>query len=61
MTDMIAGTFEPLGRGGGFLRMPEANYRLRQDDVFVPPKLIDRVRLRGGETLACTVGAAKGK
>ncbi len=62
MTDTVTGTFEPRTWNGrdrsqtpnspaGHLRAPEANYRVRDNDVAVPIELSQRMRLRGGETV----------
>ena len=54
MPQTITGTFEGQGRYGGYLRNPEANYRIRPNDVVVPAELCRRLGLRGGETLVGT-------
>jgi len=42
----------PRGHGGyGFLRLPERDFRPTGSDVFVPPGLVARFRLRTGVTL----------
>ncbi len=51
MSESKTGTFEPAGKAGRFLRSPEANYRIRSDDVAVPPAVCQALRLHGGETI----------
>ncbi len=59
MDQTVTGTFERTDRnGGGFLRAADANYRIRPNDVIVPPELSRRFGLRGGETLSGTLAAA---
>ena len=56
MTESVAGVFESRGRSDGRLRDPATGYRIRPNDVVVPPALCREFRLRGGETI---VGTAK--
>ncbi len=55
MPESTTGTFEPNGQAGGFLRGAEFNYRVRRTDVMVPANLCRALRLRGGETVTCTL------
>ncbi len=61
MSETITGALELLEAGGGYLRMPEANYGTRGSDVFVSPKLCQSLRLRGGETIIGKVRKPDGK
>ena len=62
MADTVTGTFEPGERnGGGYLRAAEASYRIRPNDVAVPPELVRAIGLRGGETLTGPVQQKKSK
>lgn len=54
MLETITGTLELQERGGGHLRAPKTNYGVRGSDVFVPSKLCESLRLRGGETIVGT-------
>ena len=46
------GVLERLQDGFGFLRAPEANYLAGPDDIYVSPKLIQKMGLRTGDTLS---------
>jgi len=46
------GVLEMLQDGFGFLRSPEANYLAGPDDIYVSPKLIQKMGLRTGDTLS---------
>jgi transcription termination factor Rho len=45
------GVLEIQDRGYGFLRPAERDYRVSRDDVFVPPALVARFRLKAGAVL----------
>jgi transcription termination factor Rho len=55
MTDassaLAHGVLEVQGRGSAFLRSPERDFRPSPADVFVPPSLVSRYRLRTGLVL----------
>jgi len=54
------GTFEPTAGGaGGLLRQPKRNYRPEPNDARVPPALVTRYRLRGGEEIVGTATARR--
>jgi len=55
----IIGTFEPDGKGGGFLRSAQRNYSVHPTDPRVSPDLVKRHRLIAGETVAGTGRASK--
>ncbi|MBN1514019.1 MAG: transcription termination factor Rho, partial [Phycisphaerae bacterium] len=55
----IIGTFEPDGKGGGFLRSAQRNYAVHPTDPRVLPDLVRRHRLIAGETVAGTVRPAR--
>ena len=55
------GTFEPKGQTGGFLRDQASNYRAKPGDPFVPPKLVQLIRLRGGERILAELQAGNGR
>ncbi len=55
----IIGTFEPDGKGGGFLRSAQRNYAVHPTDPRVSPDLVRRHRLIAGETVAGTGRASK--
>jgi transcription termination factor Rho len=61
MSKEVIGTLEMTERGGGHLRDPRANYRVRPIDPFVPQELCARHRLRGGEAIVGTLGNAPAK
>jgi len=46
-----SGVLELQDRGYGFLRHEERNFRPTGNDIFVPPALVSRYRLRTGVTL----------
>jgi transcription termination factor Rho len=45
----FCGVFEPAERSGGNLRSPAKGYAVRPEDPHVPPELVKRFGLRGGE------------
>ncbi|MFQ5413931.1 MAG: transcription termination factor Rho [Phycisphaerae bacterium] len=47
----VDGTFESVGRSGGAVRCPDADYPVRSTDAIVPQALVERYHLRGGETV----------
>lgn len=59
MSQTVVGTFEPLDKGGGYLRSPEFNYRVRREDAFVAREHCQKLRLQGGETIVCTTRSSK--
>lgn len=58
-SSVLGGILELDERGRGFLRKPAANYRVSATDAVVPPDLIRRYRLRGGEDVAGTPGSGR--
>jgi len=61
MSNTATGIFESNGRSGGFLRSAEKNYRIDQQDVFVPADLIRAINLRGGEAISFSGKLTSGK
>lgn len=61
MSKNSIGIFESNGRSGGFLRSAEKNYRIDNQDVFVPEDLIRSMNLRGGESLSFSGKLETGK
>jgi transcription termination factor Rho len=57
----IEGTFEPQGQTGGSLREQASNYRAKPSDPFVPQRLVQSARLRGGESIVAEVQAGSGR
>ena len=51
MAEQLSGTLELEDRGGGRLRAPDSNYRQRPKDPFLPPDLVRKLGLRGGEDI----------
>jgi len=47
----VSGVLEMQERGYGFLRHPERDFRPTGNDIFVPPGLVARYRLKTGVTL----------
>ncbi len=47
----LTGTFEPNGKGGGFLRSARRNYAVHPTDPRVGADVVKRYGLRGGETV----------
>ena len=50
------GVIEVLGSGAGFIRRRDAGYTPSNDDVYVGPKLIQRLGLRSGDEIHGVVG-----
>ena len=50
------GIIEVLGSGAGFIRRRDAGYTPSNDDVYVGPKLIQRLGLRTGDEIHGVVG-----
>jgi len=50
------GIIEVLGSGAGFIRRKDAGYTPSNDDVYVGPKLIQRLGLRSGDEIHGVVG-----
>jgi len=48
------GTYEPNGKGGGFLRSAKRNYSVHATDPRISADLVKRYGLRGGETISGT-------
>ncbi len=61
MSNNAVGIFESNGRSGGFLRSAEKNYRIDNQDVFVPDDLIRSINLRGGESISFSGKLGSGK
>ena len=53
-SELAHGVLELQGRGPGYLRSPERDFRPTPADVFVPPGLVARYRLRTGLVLEGT-------
>jgi transcription termination factor Rho len=53
------GTLEIVKQGNGYLRLPEASYLERPDDVYVPSALIRRLGLRMGDTVSGVIRPPK--
>jgi len=53
------GILEIADKGFGFLRTPENNYRVTNEDMFVSPNLIRRYRLKPGLEIEARVGPPK--
>jgi len=49
--EVLSGVLELDVQGGGFLRSTAQSYTPRPDDPYVPPELVKRHQLRGGELL----------
>jgi transcription termination factor Rho len=61
-TETTSGILEIADKGFGFLRSRERRYQPSQEDVFVPPDLIRRYKLRPGlEIVGTTALSQKGK
>jgi len=57
-----AGVIEVLHKGGGFLRDPRTSFAPGRNDIFVPQKLIQKLKLSTGATVIGTgKNGAKGK
>ncbi len=61
MPDILDGTLEIHEKGYGFLRSPKRNYAVHPADPFVPPDMIKRFLLRGGEHISGAVERANGR
>jgi transcription termination factor Rho len=55
----VTGVLEILKKGGGFVRDPERSLKPDRGDVFVPRKLIDRLGLVTGATVAGRAGRGR--
>ncbi len=61
MAEQATGTYEPMGKSGGFLRSPEANYQVQREDIAVTPQVCQALGLRGGESITAECGDKVGK
>ncbi|MGD2109683.1 MAG: transcription termination factor Rho [Phycisphaerae bacterium] len=61
MAESMTGTFEKEGNGRGYLRSPDADYRIRRGDVFVPRDVAQALHLRGGEDVTATPSGSASK
>jgi transcription termination factor Rho len=61
MAEQAIGTYEPMGKSGGFLRSPEANYQVRREDIAVTPQVCLALGLRGGESIKVECDETVGK
>ncbi len=57
--DSVFGVLERDEKGPGYLRDPKRNYNLTPPGPQVPRELIQRYRLRGGESLRCRVNSSR--
>ncbi len=56
----VDGVLELTDRGGGFLRSRSASYLAGDGDVFVPPQVIQRAKLRVGDEITGEASPARG-
>ncbi len=57
----VRGALEVLSSGSGFLRSSANGFQSSPDDIFVPPNVIKRFRLRTGDVLEGEAGKPPGR
>lgn len=55
-TDAVLGVLDLTSSGAGFLRSRQSSYLPGNGDVYVPPRLVQRFRLRAGDEVAGLAG-----
>jgi transcription termination factor Rho len=55
------GVLEVMSSGAGFIRRREAGYLPGDGDLYVAPKIIQRLRLRSGDEISGEAGASPGR